>query len=156
MNSGLYPAWLKEAKLMLLSKKAGAVCAIEDTRGIQLLSFLFKVVEKIVYTKAQASGVFNTGEYQAGFKKGRSCQTDQVRLMAEINRDRRRKGNRQIYTLLDISQAFDRVNREKLWKIIDRRIQAHREAALAKGASPEEMNKFDELEVVMTVLKLLY
>lgn len=48
---------------MLLSKKAGAVCPIEDTRGIQLLSFLFKVVEKIVYTKAQASGVFNTGEY---------------------------------------------------------------------------------------------
>lgn len=63
MNSGVYPSWLKEAKLMLLSKKAGAVCKIEDTRGIQLLSFLFKVVERVVYVKAMASKVFNTGEY---------------------------------------------------------------------------------------------
>lgn len=76
--------------------------------------------------------------------------------MAEINRDRRRKGNRQIYTLLDISQAFDRVDREKLWKIIDRRIQAHREAAEKRGASAEEMFKYEELEIVMSVLKLLY
>lgn len=66
------------------------------------------------------------------------------------------KANRQIYTLLDISQAFDRVDREKLWAIIDARIERHRAAAEFRGASPEEMYQFEELEVVMTTLKLLY
>jgi hypothetical protein len=29
MNSGKYPEWIKEARVLLLSKKAGAVCEID-------------------------------------------------------------------------------------------------------------------------------
>jgi len=63
INSQDFPEYIKVAKLLSLSKKSGAACIPSDTRGIQLLSFPFKVIEKVAYTKAMASGIFETGSY---------------------------------------------------------------------------------------------
>lgn len=140
MNEFNIPSYLKKAKLMLLSKKSGACCKISDTRGIQLLSFAFKVMEKALYKRIIDSGVFDTGSYQAGFKAGQSCKTDQTKLLDGLNREKRRRlKKRGITTLLDISAAFDCVIRPKLWAIVDARIDTARQKAIAAKASDADM-----------------
>lgn len=157
MNEFHIPAYLKKARLMLLSKKSGACCKISDTRGIQLLTFAFKVIDTVIYKRVIASGIFNTGNYQAGFKAGHSCKTDQTKLLDGLNREKRRHlKNRGITCLLDISAAFDCVIRKKLWHIIDDRIDQARKQATINMAPQVELNQLDDMEAVVTLLKELY
>ena len=157
MNEFNIPSYLKKAKLMLLSKKSGACCKISDTRGIQILTFAFKVIDTVIYKRVMASGIFNTGNYQAGFKAGHSCKTDQTKLLDGLNREKRRKlKNRGITCLLDISAAFDCVIRPKLWQILDSRIDQARAKATLAFASQLELSQLDDMEVVITLLKELY
>ncbi len=76
MNTRQIPDYVKRGKVLLLSKKAGIVCKPEDSRCINLLNHTFKVMEIVIRTRMEASGMFETGNYQAGFKKGVSCGTD--------------------------------------------------------------------------------
>jgi hypothetical protein len=136
MNTGSTPAWMKTAKILQIAKKAGSVCTLQESRSIQLLNHCFKIMEKVTNKNVVTSGVFTTGSYQAGFKIGGSCGYDQTRLLAEINKEmRKRKKNKKLYTLLDITTAFDSVKRPKLWTILDALIDAKRAAALAKFAN---------------------
>jgi hypothetical protein len=89
-------------------------------------------MERATFIKRNKSDTFDTGHYQAGFKKGGSCGYDQARLLAELNKNKRKgKKNKLIYTLLDITKAFDSVIRPKLWNILDSRIARKRFAEVA-------------------------
>ena len=105
-------------------------------------------MEKATNKRAIASGIFTTGSYQAGFKIGGSCGYDQARLLAEVNKElRKKKKNKKLYTLLDITTAFDCVKRPKLWVILDAIIAAKRAAALRKFADRGEAEiTLDKLE----------
>lgn len=63
------PYYLKQARILLISKKSGAACKITDSRTIQLLNFAFKVMEHCFLAKILASGIFDTVDYKAGFKR---------------------------------------------------------------------------------------
>ena len=47
----------------MLSKKAGSVCALEETRCIQLLTHTYKIIEKVFYRRIRNSVMFETGDY---------------------------------------------------------------------------------------------
>ena len=51
LQTGIYPEYLSHAKVVLLSKKAGAVCHVEDTRCIQILNHITKIIERVAYTR---------------------------------------------------------------------------------------------------------
>lgn len=95
-------------------------------------------MEKVIYARIMDSGLFETGSYQAGFKRGRSCKTDQTKLLDGLNHEKRRRlKDRGISTLLDISAAFDCVEKPKLCKIVDGKIDEAR-AAVIKAKAPTE------------------
>ena len=70
MNNRDISSYLKRAKCLLLSKKAGIVCKPKDSRCINLLNHTFKVIEIVIKTRMDSAQMFETGGYQAGFKKG--------------------------------------------------------------------------------------
>ena len=45
------PYYLKQARILLISKKSGVACKITDSRTIQLLNFAFKVMEHCFHVK---------------------------------------------------------------------------------------------------------
>ena len=63
MNTNTFPKYMKEAKVIMLSKKAGSVCALEETRCIQLLTHTYKIIEKVLYRRIRNSVMFETGDY---------------------------------------------------------------------------------------------
>jgi hypothetical protein len=81
VNTGDFSAYLSHVKIVLHSNKAGTVCKVEDARSNQLLNHGFKIVEKVVYCRVRACGMFETVDYQSGFKAGASCGTDQARFL---------------------------------------------------------------------------
>jgi hypothetical protein len=87
LNSGIIPDYLKEAGSFLLSKKDGVVCPLEETRCIQLLPHALKIMEKAIYAKMVQSKIFETGQYQTGFKAGSSCGVAQSEIIQAICKD---------------------------------------------------------------------
>ena len=86
MNACYVPAYIKQAKFMLLSKKA-VLLKITNTCGNQLLTFAFKVMEKVIYARIMDSGLFETGSYQAGCNEvGRAKQIKQSFLTGSTTR----------------------------------------------------------------------
>jgi hypothetical protein len=59
-------------------------------------------------------------EEQCGFRKGRSC-TDAIFTVQQITE--KRKHNLPLFLLfIDYEKAYDNVNRDKLWEIMDNKI----------------------------------
>ena len=106
-------------------------------------------MEKAIYFKIANSGIFNTGDYQQGFKTGGSCGVDHARLLSLIDRESKlRKHKRSIITLIDITMAFDSIDRTRLWSIVDRRLARKIQEARDKG---EPTDHFDAIEAVITL-----
>jgi hypothetical protein len=59
-------------------------------------------------------------ENQSGFRKGRSC-IDNVFALNQIIEKRREFNLKMHIAFIDLEKAFDRINRSKLWEILDKR-----------------------------------
>jgi hypothetical protein len=59
-------------------------------------------------------------EEQIGFRRGRSC-IDNVFILKQIIEKRREFNLETHMAFLDLEKAFDRVNRNQLWQILNRR-----------------------------------
>jgi len=60
-------------------------------------------------------------EEQCGFRKGRSC-TAAIFTVQQI-REKRKEHNLQLFLLfIDYEKAYDNVNRDKLWEMMDSKI----------------------------------
>ena len=64
--------------------------------------------------------------YQTGFKEGKSTAIHASRLLNEVHGSRKRK----FYLLVDVSKAYDSVDREILWKLLEKRSKNSSELAL--------------------------
>lgn len=156
MNECKIPDYLKVADSLLISKKAGNICALEDTRCIQLLPHANKVIEKTLDAVLKNCKALNTGKYQWGFKDGVSCGSAQGRLIQALCEDTSKsQKKRKCYVFYDIKKAFDSVDRVLLFKIIDDKL-------VAECKRLEEINDtqgtYDILRVMaaMSVVKELY
>ena len=85
LSSGIFPESWKKAHLMPLKKKS-IPSAVTDFRPIALLSFLSKVLEKIVHE--QISGYLNSKKildpYQSGFRQLHSTPAALLKLTEDI------------------------------------------------------------------------
>ena len=96
--------------------KAGNKEDLNNYRGITISCVAYKVLVKIIET--QVTGYCETnnlfGEYQGAFRKGRRCE-DNLFSLKGICAIRKSKKQNTYLAYLDISKAFDTLDRDKLF-----------------------------------------
>ena len=86
-------------------------------RGITLLNTAYKVLSRILFSRLRQLTDAFFGEYQGGFREGRST-TDQMFTLRQIL-DKFREYNLHTHHLfVDFKAAYDSVKRNKLWHIM--------------------------------------
>ena len=115
-SSGIFPESWKKAHLVLLKKKA-VPSTVTDFRPIALLSFLFKVLEKIVQEQISAylcsKKILDSS--QSGFRPFHSTQTALLKLTEDIRTGiDNHKQPVIILLLFDFRKAFDTISPSKL------------------------------------------
>ena len=91
----------------------------ENYRGISLMNTGYKIYAKIINNRIMKIADCLIGEEQSGFRKGRSC-IDNVFVIKQIIEQRREKNLETHIAFVDFEKAFDRVDRLKLWKILEK------------------------------------
>ncbi|KEJ82912.1 Ubiquitin carboxyl-terminal hydrolase [Oxytricha trifallax] len=78
LKSGKIPQYIKEGRLILLSKTSGEhYPEVNNTRAIIVNSHLNKIVEKVIVNKLQEKGseLMRKGNQQSGFKQKKMALT---------------------------------------------------------------------------------
>ena len=97
--------------------KKGHRLDCSNYRGITLLNSAYKVLSRILFSRLRPLTESFVGEYQAGFRQGRST-TDQMFTLRQIL-DKFREYNLQTHHLfVDFKAAYDSVKRNELWQIM--------------------------------------
>lgn len=117
LNDNTIPDYAKAAKLIVLSKTGRPDVEVGNTRPICVTSHLLKVMEKAILAKSEEtqSKLLASKDWQRGFKKGASCHTNLAEVLDLIHgrKQRRRKNNS--YLAIDLTKAYDKVDRTKLF-----------------------------------------
>ena len=112
------PQQWKNANIILGHKQKGDRAECGNSRGISLLSVAGKVLAKIMLTRLLEHIVdLVLPEYQCGFRRGRS--TIDVIFVARQLQEKYREQHQDLYlAFVDLTKAFDTVNRDLLWNIL--------------------------------------
>ena len=96
-------------------KKAKPASKVGSYRPIALTSCVVKILERMLVARisclAEEKGWFH--QYQAGFRKGRNCTDQILRLVQRID-DGFQQKQKSVLALLDLSKAYDKVWQQKL------------------------------------------
>lgn len=123
--------------------KRGDKEKVENYRGITLLYTAYKIYAEILRKKLkkeiELKGMLPEG--QAGFRKGKST-IDNIFILNHLIQRKKRKGEKKIYMFADLKAAFDKVDREMLWKTLKR-----------KGIKTKAVSRIEKIyeETVMAV-----
>ena len=100
--------------------KKGAYNSCDNFRGIALLSVPGKVLSRIILKRLGGAVDSMVRENQCGFRRGRGCADHlfSLRTIMEKAREFRRPLH---LCFVDLSKAYDSVNREALWQVLERR-----------------------------------
>ena len=99
-------------------KKKGSKKDCSTYRGISLLSHAGKMYAKILEQRTRAKTEHLLSDAQFGFRKGRGC-TDAIFALRQLC-ERAMEYNQDLHLVfVDQEKAFDRVNRDKLWKVLE-------------------------------------
>ena len=117
LEEGFCPQVWRNAIIIPLLKAGKSPSAIESFRPVSLTSCAVKIMERMVAERltrlAEKLGLFN--KLQAGFRKGRSCEDQILRIVQAIEDGfQQKKLHRSVLVLLDFSKAYDTVWRERL------------------------------------------
>jgi len=119
-NSGCVPQQWKDADLVSIYKKKGDRASCSNSRGISLLSSAGKVLSRIMLLrliKAVAEEVLP--ESQCGFRKDRST-VDMIFVLRQVQEKCREQHQDLYMVFIDLTKAFDTVNRPLLWEVLGR------------------------------------
>ena len=109
------PTDWEEAIIAVLYKGKGDVHDPNNTRGLSLLNTGLKVLSNLVLNRLQPHAEEVIGEYQAGFRRGRSC-TDHIHTLRAYLAARREHQQDTHLIFVDFQKAYDTVIREVLWE----------------------------------------
>ena len=109
-------AWLL-AVIIALFKNKGSVYDCENYRGISLLAIPSKVYSRIVIGRVGLVTDDRVLDLQGAFAQGRGC-ADQIFVMRLIVEKYLEKDKRVYAVFVDLEKAYDRVDREDLWKVL--------------------------------------
>ena len=114
-NTGQIPQSWRNAVIIPLLKAMKPASQLASYRPIALTSCVVKLFERMIAgriaTMAENNGWFH--RYQAGFRNGRNCTDQILRLVQQID-DGFQKKQKSILALLDLSKAYDMVWQQKL------------------------------------------
>ena len=131
LNNSSIPEYLRVGRLVPLQKSQtkGAV-RLDDIRPIVVRSHLSKIMEKAILTKINSCcpHLIKSKVYQTGFKEGKSTAIHASRLLNEVHGNKKRN----FYLLVDLQKAYDSVDREILWEILEKRCKNDGEKAMVK------------------------
>ena len=86
-------------------------------RGITLLNTAYKIFAEILFQRLLPYAEGNIGEYQCGFRNGRST-TDQLFGIRQILEKCREFNIETHHLFIDFKAAYDKIIRKELWKIM--------------------------------------
>ena len=110
------PEEWKTAVIHPLHKK-GDKADVNNYRGISLLPVTYKILSQCLLDRAQQQLEPKIGEYQAGFRPGRSCP-EQILILKLILRHQRICSKNVVCTFVDFKKAYDSVDRKSLFQIL--------------------------------------
>ena len=114
------PQQWKDAKLVSIFKKKGDRAVCGNSRGIALLSVAGKILAKIMLTRLNEYITDSTcPESQCGFRRERGT-TDMIFVARQLQEKCREQRMDLCMVFIDLSKAFDTVNRGMLWEIMRR------------------------------------
>ena len=123
MNDNTIPDYVKAAKLIVLSKTGRPDVEVGNTRPICVTSHILKVMEKAILAKSEEmeSKLLASKDWQRGFKKGASCHTNLAEVLDLIHHRKQKRSKQNSYLAIDLTKAYDKVDRSKLFEILDER-----------------------------------
>ena len=88
----------------------------DNYRGISLLPVTYKILSKALLNRLELQVDSLIGEYQAGFRKGRSCaeQIWNLRTILKV-----RQTNNTVATLVNFKKAYDSIDRQTLFDTLE-------------------------------------
>lgn len=105
LNTGSFPSYFNDGRLIPLSKVSGkTVVTVDDIRPIVVKAHLLKVCERAILNKLEGtqSSIFSTGRYQSGFKKQKSTMDNLAIVIEKLMNQRKRKTKRKITVFVDL------------------------------------------------------
>jgi exonuclease III len=115
------PKQIAWSTITMLHKK-GRISDIRNYRTLQVGCNLCKLylrgLEKRITKIAEAFNLLS--EQQSGFRAGRRCQDNLMVLDTLIEDCKRNKGNKLFMAFLDITKAYDKVDRDILWHKLEK------------------------------------
>ena len=116
-ENGQVPEDWQRAVIVPVHKK-GSKVKCENYRGISLLSIPSKAYARILDERIRSVTESKVLEAQGGFRKGRSC-TDQLFTIRQSSEKMIEKNKKMVVACVDLEKAYDRVGRDKLWKVLE-------------------------------------
>ena len=113
------PQDFKDALLVHIFKRKGDRTCCDNHRGISLLSTAGKILARVLLNRLSAHVNLHEvlPESQCGFRAGRG--TTDMTFSARQIQEKCREQHQDLYMIfIDLTKAFDSVNREGLWKIL--------------------------------------
>jgi exonuclease III len=108
--------------LITMLHKKGRISDIKNYRTLQVGCNLCKLylrgLEKRITKIAEACNLLS--EQQSGFRAGRRCQDNLMVLDTLIEECKRNKGKKLFMAFLDITKAYDKVDRDILWHKLEK------------------------------------
>ena len=118
-EDGSVPQEWKDAILKSLYKNKGESSNCNNYRGIALLSSAGKVLAKIINKRLGEIVKLAYSESQSAFRPGRG--TDDMIFTARQLQEKCREQQLPLYqTFIDLEKAFDSINRDALWRVLEK------------------------------------
>ena len=109
--------WTKQ--LIVPIHKKGSQVDCDNFHGIALLSVPSKVFTKVISNRLKSRLELLLRESQCGFRKGHGCN-DQI-FSLRILMEKARESHQPLYVaFIDLRKAYDSVNRDALWSVLQR------------------------------------
>jgi hypothetical protein len=105
------PPSLLEAALTLAHKE-GDLHLLSNYRPLVMMNTILKLYEKLIDTRIRNSTMHMIHDLQGGSQAGKGC-TDSILILQELLHQN--PAAQHILCSYDLSKAFDRVNRDRLW-----------------------------------------
>ena len=112
LASGTFPSHCKDSLVIPLLKKPSLHCNnLKNYRPVSNLSFISKVLERIVYSQFLNHITANKliDKFQSTYKPGHSTETALIRVVNDML-NATDNGNLSLLTLLDLSATFDTIH----------------------------------------------
>ena len=116
-EAGVVPADWRMATMVPIYKGKGDKYVCGNYRGISLLSMVGKIFGRVLINRIREGTEEVLREEQCGFRRGRGC-VDQVFVVRQICEKYLAKGKDSFWAFMDLEKAYDRVDREAMWRML--------------------------------------